>query len=534
MGREDEIIEQRKRKIEELKKAKIEPYAYRFDKKDNSSDIQNKYSKLKPDERTKDNVKTAGRVMTIRDLGNLAFSTIQDGSGKVQIVLQKEETSEKVFDFFKKYVDSGDFIGVEGIVFKTKRGEISILVKSVEILSKSILPLPEKWHGIQDEEERLRKRYLDLVMNPEVKKVFETRAKILEVMRNFMKKNNFIEIETPLLQSVYGGAAAKPFKTHCDAYNSDLFLSIAPELYLKKALVGGFDRVYEITKKFRNEGADRQHNPEHMTIEWYQGYADYNDGMQMFENLLKDIAIELFGKTEFEFKGNKINLGKWKKIPLLDAIKEYLEEDISKIRTDEEAKKIAKKHGIEKINEITRINLPDELMKLFRDKLIQPTFLIDYPIELAPLARPKRGDPTKAEIFQPFIGGIEIARAYSELNDPEIQEANFNEQEEERKRGNKEAMPTDKDFVNALKHAMPPACGVGIGIERLVALFTGKDSVRDVIMFPFMKPEHLNLSNVKDNKEMQTRAETARFEKKEFPVIEEKIKTKKEVKKSAK
>ena len=508
MGREDEIIEQRKRKIAELTKAKIEPYAYRFDKKDNSSDIQTKYSKLNPDERTKDIVKTAGRVMTIRDLGNLAFATIQDGYGKIQIVLQKEETSEKVFDFFRKYVDSGDFIGVEGIVFKTKRGEISILTKNVEILSKSILPLPEKWHGIQDEEERLRKRYLDLVMNPEVKKVFETRAKILEVIRNFMKKNDFIEVETPLLQSVYGGAAAKPFKTHCDAYNSDLFLSIAPELYLKKALVGGFERVYEITKKFRNEGADRQHNPEHMTIEWYQGYADYNDGMQMFENLLKDIAIELFGKTEFEFKGNKINLGKWKKITLLDAIKEHLKEDISKIKTDAEAKTIAKKHGIDSA-EITKINLADELMKLFRDKLIQPTFLIDYPIELAPLAKPKRGDPTKAEIFQPFIGGIELARAYSELNDPVIQEANFIEQEEERKKGNQEAMPTDKDFVTALKHAMPPACGVGIGIERLTALFTGKDSVREVIMFPFMK------------------LETPRVEKREVPVKEEKTKTKK-------
>jgi len=498
MGREDEIIEQRRRKIAELIKAKIVPYAYRFDKKDNSSDIQTKYSKLKPDERTKDRIKIAGRVMTIRDLGNLAFATIQDGSGKVQIVLQNEETDEKVFDFFKKYVDSGDFIGVEGAIFKTKRGEISILVKSVEMLSKSILPLPEKWHGIQDEEERLRRRYLDLVMNPEIKKVFETRAKILEVMRNFMKKNSFIEVETPLLQSVYGGAAAKPFKTHCDAYNSDLFLSIAPELYLKKALVGGFDRVYEITKKFRNEGADRQHNPEHMTIEWYQGYADYNDGMQMFENLLKDISIELFGKTEFEFKSNKINLSKWKKIPLLDAIKEYLQEDISKIKTDSEAKTIAKKHGIDPL-QITKINLADELMKLFRDKLIQPTFLIDYPIELAPLAKPKRGDPTKAEIFQPFIGGIELARAYSELNDPAIQEANFIEQEEERKKGNQEAMPTDKDFVTALKHAMPPACGVGIGIERLVMLFANKDSVREVIMFPFMKPETMRLEKKEDH-----------------------------------
>jgi len=489
MGREDQIVQERLRKIAELRKKGINPYAYSFDKKNNSRELQEKYSKLKEDERTKDKVSIAGRVMTVRDLGNLIFSHLQDGSGKIQIVLQSGETDEKKLELFKKFVDSGDFIGVQGTVFKTKRGEISILVKDLEIITKSMLPLPEKWHGIQDEEERLRKRYLDMTMSPDVKKVFETRAIILEVMRNFMKKNNFIEVETPLLQAVYGGAAAKPFKTHCDAYDSNLFLSIAPELYLKKALVGGFDRVYEITKKFRNEGVDRQHNPEHMTIEWYQGYADYNDGMQMFENLVKDVCMNLYGKLEFEFNGNKINLAKWKKIPLLDAIKEYLHEDISKVKTDSEAKKIAQKHGVKEIEGVTKGNLADELMKLFREKLIQPTFLTDYPIELAPLAKPKRGDPTKAEVFQPFIGGMELARAYSELNDPLIQEANFKEQEDERQRGNKEAMPTDMDFVNALKHGMPPACGVGIGIERLVMLFANKTSIREVIMFPFMKPE---------------------------------------------
>jgi len=300
-----------------------------------------------------------------------------------------------------------------------------------------------------------------------------------------MKKHEFVEIETPLLQTIYGGASAKPFETHCDAYNSNLYLSIAPELFLKKALIGGFDRVYEITKKFRNEGVDRQHNPEHMTIEWYQAYADYNDGMDLFEEMMKIVAKKLFGKLEFEYQGHKINLGKWERISLLDAIKKYLKEDISDVKTDADARRIAKKHGIDK--GVTKINLADELMKVFRHKLIQPTFLIDYPIELAPLAKPKRGDPTKAEIFQPFVGGIELARAYSELNDPELQLEHFEEQEKERKKGNIEAMETDKDFVTALEHGMPPACGVGIGIERLIMLFTNQESIRDVIMFPFMK-----------------------------------------------
>jgi lysyl-tRNA synthetase class 2 len=498
MGREDQIVQERVKKLNELRKMGVNPYAHRFEKKDNSAAIKEKYAGLKEDERTKDSVRVAGRIMTIRDMGNLAFSTMQDGSGKVQIVLQKGETPEKTMEFFSKFVDSGDFIGVDGIVFKTRRGEISVLAKKIEILTKSILPLPEKWHGIVDEEERFRKRYLDMAVSPEVRKVFETRAKIIEVLRDFMKKHEFIEVETPLLQGCYGGACAKPFMTHCEAYNSALYLSIAPELYLKKALVGGFERVYEITKKFRNEGVDRMHNPEHMTIEWYQGYADYNDGMALFEELMKDVAIKMTGKTEIEYQGNKINFAKWKRLPLLDAIKEYLKEDVTKVKTDAEAKKIAQKHGIEKIEEVTRLNLPDELMKLFRDKIIQPTFLIDYPIEMCPLAKPSQKDPTKAEIFQPIVAGMELARAYSELNDPHLQEKSFLEQESERQRGNKEAMPTDTDFITALSHGMPPACGVGVGIERLVMLFTNQTTIRNVIMFPFMKPEMIK----KDLKEV--------------------------------
>ncbi|MBU3907423.1 MAG: lysine--tRNA ligase [Nanoarchaeota archaeon] len=480
MGREEEMIKERGRKIDELVKQKISLYPNKFDKEDSiATCLKSKMGKK---------VKTAGRILSKRDIGRIIFCDLQDDGGKIQIVFQDKETPEKQKEFFRKYMDIGDFAGIEGKIFKTKTKQLSILVSKIELLSKSVLPLPEKWHGLQDKEERYRKRYLDLIMNPEIKEVFLKKAAIIRVIREFMADNKFVEVETSLLQSVYGGANAKPFKTHCDAYNSDLYLSIAPELYLKKALVGGFERVYEITKKFRNEGVDKQHNPEHMTVEWYQAYADYNEGMRLFEELMKLIAKKLYGKTIIEYQGQKIDFGKWKKMSLSEAIKKYLNEDISKIKNDEDAKKIAKKHNLN-FDGITKVNLPDELLKLFREKLIQPTFLTDYPIELAPLAKTKAEDKSKAEIFQPFVGGMELARAYSELNDPKIQEEHFKEQENERKKGNKEAMPTDNDFVEALKYGMPPACGVGIGIDRLVMLFTNQNSMRDVILFPFMKPE---------------------------------------------
>jgi lysyl-tRNA synthetase class 2 len=479
MGREEQIIGERIRKIKELRSSGIEPYGYRFEKKQNIKDCVE--SKLNS------KIKTAGRLMTKRDLGKIAFANLRDEFGEIQLFLQDGETNKKSFDFFKKYVDSGDIVGVEGKIIKTKTGQISILMQNIELLSKSIKPLPEKFHGLKDEEEKYRKRYLDLLVNPEVKRIFTIRNKMMNAMREFMEKNNFIEIETPLLQTIYGGAAASPFKTHCNAFNSDVYLSIAPELYLKKALIGGFDRVYEITKKFRNEGVDKFHNPEHMTLEWYQAYADYNEGMRMVQEFMKHIVKKVYGKYTFEYQGNKIDVSKWETLTLEEAIKKYLKEDISKIKSDADAKKIAKKYSIEERG-ITKANISDELLKIFRNKLIQPTFLIDYPLELAPLAKPKRGDSSKAEIFQPFIGGMELARAYSELNDPALQSQHFKEQEEERKKGNKEAMPTDKDFVNALEHGMPPACGVGFGIERLVMLLTDSNSIRDVLTFPFMKP----------------------------------------------
>ncbi|MEK6844341.1 MAG: lysine--tRNA ligase [Nanoarchaeota archaeon] len=492
MGREEQIITERLRKLSELRKQGINPYPNSFEITHRSSELHKKYHSLKSEKFTKDSVKIAGRLIMSRYLGKISFGTLQDSKGKIQIVLQDKETPPKIIELFKNHVDNGDFIGAEGSIFRTKSGELSILVKKLSILTKSLSPLPEKWHGLKDEEERYRKRYLDLVINKEVREVFEKRAKILEALREFMKEKDFLEVETPILQPVYGGALAKPFKTHIDAYDSDVFLSIAPELPLKKCLVGGFERVYEITKKFRNEGVDRSHNPEHMTIEWYQAYANYENGMDLFEECIKSVANKVLGSLVFEYQNNKIDLRKWRRLSLEKAIKEYLDEDVTKIKTDADAKKVAQKHSLNP-GEITKANIQDELMKLFRDKLIQPTFLTDYPIESSPLAKPSSKDPTKAEVFQPFIGGLELARAYSELNDPHLQAKHFTEQEEDRKKGNLEAMPSDQDFINALEHGMPPACGVGIGIERLTMLFTNQTSIRDVILFPFMKPIDLKV-----------------------------------------
>ncbi len=508
MGRQEQIVNERLRKLKELKQQGINPYPHKYEVKHNSKELQEKYKNLKKGQKKKDKVNIAGRIISVRDLGKIMFCVVQDGYGKIQVVLQDKETPIKSIDFFKKYADVGDFFGFEGTIWRTDRGELSILVKKAELLSKSIYPLPEKWHGLQDEEERYRKRYLDLITNPTIREVFEKRAKILDSIREFMKENNFIEIETPILQPVYGGAMAKPFKTHIEAYNTDIYLSIAPELPLKKALVGGFDRVYEITKKFRNEGVDRSHNPEHMTIEWYQSYANYEDGMDLFESLIKKICKDLYNSLVLEYQGHKINLKKWRRLPLFNAIKEYLGEDISKINSHEKARQIAQKHGIDPEN-ITKSNLADELMKLFRHKLIQPTFLIDYPIGSSPLAKPKESDPTKVEVFQPFIGGLELARAYSELNDPHLQEENFAEQMKERREGNMEAMPLDIDFVDSLKYGMPPACGVGVGIERVIMLFTNQTSIRDVILFPFMKP--LDSSQNKKSSQSSTSSQESAY-----------------------
>jgi lysyl-tRNA synthetase class 2 len=451
MGREEQIINEKKRKLIELGKMRINPYAYKFDVKDYSSEIKDKYKKLKNNQKTKDKATIAGRVMTIRDLGKLIFSTIQDSQGKIQIILQKEETEKNSFELFKKYIDAGDFVGCEGIIMKTKTGEVSVLIKKLELLTKSILPLPEKFHGIQDKEERYRKRYLDLIMNPEIKDIFKKRSRIIEALREFLIKKEFLEVDTPVLQPIPGGAIAKPFVTKYNAYDTDVYMRIAPELYLKRLLVGGFDKVFEFSRCFRNEGVDWSHNPEFTNLEFYQAYIEYNELMKLTEELIIDVVKKINGKPEIERNNKKIKI-----------------------------KRPFKKITFEKL---TKGEMSDEAFKEEIKKIKEPTFVINHPLDMSPLA--KKNDNKTVQRFQLIIDGIEIVNAFSELNDPLDQEERFIEQS--KKKGEKHEQ--DKEFIEALKYGMPPAAGFGMGIDRFVMLMTGKDSLREILLFPFMKPE---------------------------------------------
>ena len=488
MGRFEQIVSERKKKVLELKKLGINPYPHKFDKKNFNSDLQEKYAHLKPEEKSNDSVVSAGRIISLRDMGKISFGTLQDSSGKIQIVLQEEKTPKKVFEFVKKYIDSGDFVGVEGKIFRTKRGELSISLKKIEILSKAIFPLPEKWHGLQDKEERYRKRYLDLVMNSEIKEVFEKREKIIDLIRENLKKMKFLEVDTPLLQTLYGGAEAQPFITELNALKIKLYLSISPELYLKKLLVGGIERVFTICKNFRNEGIDRFHNPEFSMMEVYSAYWDYNDVMKFTEELLESIAKKINGKTKIDYQGKEIDFkAPFKVMRMEDAIKKFAGVN----SCDEKSmKEEAKKRGVSGKRE--------EIMQLIFDEkvqpnLISPTFIIDYPKAICPLTKEHRKNPEEVERFELFVNGTELANAYSELNNPIEQELRLRKQVEERDKSGKfdahlEANLVDEDFVEAMYYGMPPAGGIGIGIDRLVMFMTNSPSIRDVIFFPFMKP----------------------------------------------
>jgi len=452
MGRKEEVIKEKKRKLNELIKKKINPYAYKFNVKDYSNEIKEKNKKLRDNQRSKNKAVVAGRVMTTRNLGKLIFSTIQDSKGKIQIILQKNEINSKDFELFKKYVDAGDIIGCQGIVMKTKSGEISILVKKLELLTKSLLPLPEKWHGLKEKEERYRKRYLDLIMNPDVKEVFETRSKIIELLRQFLIRKGFLEVDTPVLQPIPGGAIAKPFVTKYNAYDTDVYLRIAPELYLKRLLVGGFDKVFEFSRCFRNEGVDWSHNPEFTNLEFYQTYTDYNELMKLTEELIVDVVKKVNRGLNIERNGKNIKI-----------------------------KKPFKRITFERL---TKGKMSDEAFKESIKKIKEPTFIINHPISLSPLA--KKNDKNTVQRFQLIIDGIEIINAFSELNDPIEQEKRFEKQKNKKA---DEKHEHDKDFVEALKYGMPPAAGFGMGIDRFVMLLTGKNSLREILLFPFMKPE---------------------------------------------
>ena len=489
MGRQDEIITERLKKLSALKRQNINPYPHFYEKKDSALNLKKDHEKLKPEKFSKYKAKTAGRLIGIRDIGKIIFGVLQDETDKIQIVLQEKETPDKVIEFFKKYIDSGDFIGIEGLVFRTKRGELSILIEKLELLSKSILPLPDKWHGLEDKEERYRKRYLDLVMSPEVKEVFLKRSTIINSIRTFLAKKGFVEVDTPVLQPLYGGGAAKPFISELNSLKIKVYLAISKELYLKRLIAGGLEKVYEMNRIFRNEGIDATHNPEFTMLETMWAYVDYRSNMSLFEEMVEHISKEVLGKTKITYQDKEIDLKRpWHRMTMFESIKRYLKIDVKEM-SDLEIKEFIEEKKLKLKKEFTRgLAIEEIFSELVQKNLIQPTIIYDYPAETSPLAKRKSDAPEIAERFEPIINGWEMGNNYSELNDPIALKKIFEEESEKRRKGDEEASPYDKDFINALEVGMPPTSGLGLGVDRLIMLLTNSPSIRDVILFPFMRP----------------------------------------------
>jgi len=491
----NDLIKRRFEELSQLYEKGFEPFAYGYDVDSYSKSIKNNFEEL-----DQINVKIAGRIMAIRRMGKASFTTIQDKEGRIQIYLRKDDVGDE-YDAFK-LMDIGDIIGVEGYVFKTKTGETSVHVKSMKLLSKSIRPIPiakettdEEGNKIihdqfTDRELRYRQRYVDLIVNPEVKDVFKKRSAIVTTIRSFLDTNEFVEVETPVLQPIYGGAAARPFVTHHNTLDMDLYLRIADELYLKRLIVGGFDRVYEISKDFRNEGIDKTHNPEFTMLELYVAYKDYNWMMKFVEQMVEYVAVKVFGKTEFEVYGTTIDFkGPWIRLSMVDSIKEKTGLDIL-TATKEELKTKLKKYGVELEDGASKGKMIDELFgAAVEPSIVQPTFVVDYPIEISPLAKKHRTKEGLVERFEGYVLGREICNAFSELNDPIDQRERFSSQSEMREAGDDEAHQIDEDYLRAMEFGMPPTAGLGIGIDRLVMLLTNQPTIRDVILFPQMRSE---------------------------------------------
>ncbi|WP_298029258.1 lysine--tRNA ligase [uncultured Dysosmobacter sp.] len=436
-------------------------------------------------------VKVAGRLMSKRGMGKVSFCDLQDRDGRIQLYARQDEMDEAVYKQFKKY-DIGDIVGVEGEVFRTQRGEMSVRAKDITLLAKSLLPLPEKFHGLQDKELRYRQRYVDLMVNPEVKRNFVIRSRFIKHVREFMDGRGFMEVETPVLNTISGGATARPFITHHNTLDIDMYMRIATELPLKRLIVGGMDRVYEIGRIFRNEGMDPKHNPEFTTIELYQAYADFNDMMDLFEDLLSSAAQKILGTYQVEWQGEQIDLTPgWPRMPMHEAVKQYCGIDFMSITSDEEAVAAAKSIGVE-LPETADKTWGNALYECFdqrvEEKLVQPTFITMHPVDVSPLAKRSPKDPRLTERFELFICRSEMGNAFSELNDPIDQRQRFQKQVELRDKGDDEAGMMDEDFLTALEYGMPPTGGLGIGIDRCVMLLTGADTIREVILFPTMKP----------------------------------------------
>ncbi|HVJ50500.1 lysine--tRNA ligase [Desulfitobacterium sp.] len=471
-------------KLEALRQQGIEPYADRYQRTHMAQEIIDQFSDLEGQE-----AKVAGRIMSKRDQGKVIFAHIQDFSGRIQIYIRKDDVGAEWFELISKF-DVGDIIGAKGKVFRTKRGEISIHAEEVQILSKAMRPLPEKFHGLTNVELRYRQRYLDLIMNPDVKDVFVMRSKIIRAMREYLESKEFLEVETPTLHTIPGGAAARPFITHHNALDIDLYLRIALELPLKRLIVGGFDRVFEIGRNFRNEGISIKHNPEFTMMELYQAYANYEDIMELTENMIAYIAQKVHGKLEIEYQGETLNFTTpWRRLPMLEGILEYSDVDFRQILTDEEARKAALEKGVHVEANASRGKIINEFFEEFvESKLIQPTFVTGHPVEISPLAKRNAEHSEYTDRFEVFAYGRELGNAFSELNDPIDQRQRFEVQAAERDKGDDEAHMMDEDFVQALEYGLPPTGGLGIGIDRLVMLLTDSASIRDVILFPTMKP----------------------------------------------
>ena len=480
----------RREKLVQLQQEGKDPFdVYKVNRTHSSQQVKDNFEDLEGKE-----VTVAGRIMSKRGQGKVVFSDIHDRDGKIQLFIKIDEVGEEALKQYKTN-DLGDWVTCTGEVFKTKTGEISVKAKTLELICKSLKPLPEKWHGLKDPDLRYRQREVDIITNPEVKTTFMKRSQIIKGIREFLDNRGFLEVETPMLATIAGGASARPFITHHNTLDLDMFLRIAPELYLKRCIVAGFERVYELGRTFRNEGMSVRHNPEFTMIELYQAFADYNDMMELTENMVAEVCKKVNGTTKVTYQGTEIDfMPPWRRITMVDAVKEYAGVDFKEIKSNEEAQAIAKEKHLEfpkPLNTVTKGEVLNALYEEFcEEHMIQPTFIIDYPVEISPLTKKKRGNEMFTERFEGFVFGRELCNAYSELNDPIVQRERFAQQEKERELGDDEAYMIDEEFMSALETGMPPTGGLGIGIDRLVMFLTDSASIRDVILFPTMKPQN--------------------------------------------
>lgn len=490
-----ELLQIRRAKLDELRALGIDPFGKKYERTDEAGNILKQYNDLTKEEIEEKNVEVsiAGRIMAKRGMGKASFAHIQDLSGRIQIYVRKDTLAEAQYDAFT-LLDLGDIIGVKGTVFKTKTGETSIKVTELEVLSKSLYPLPDKYQGLKDVELRYRQRYVDLIMSSEVQQTFISRSKIIQSMRRYLDGLGYLEVETPTLHSIAGGAAARPFITHHNALDMELYMRIAIELHLKRLIVGGLEKVYEIGRVYRNEGISTRHNPEFTMIELYEAYADYKDIMELTENMVAHIAQEVLGTTKIDYQGHEVDLTpSWRRVSMVDAVKEVKGVDFGVEMTNEEAHRLAKEHNVPVEKHMTFGHILNAFFEEFvEETLIQPTFVYGHPVEISPLAKKNEEDPRFTDRFELFIVGREHANAFSELNDPIDQRQRFEAQLLEKEHGNDEAHEMDDDFIRALEYGMPPTGGLGIGVDRLVMLLTNSPSIRDVLLFPHMRHRALD------------------------------------------